>query len=550
MRIAFLTGIWPPDVGGPATHGPDFSRFLVERGHQVHVVTMGDGEPADAAVRGRGRVAEAPVSRSATGSWRFGLPATPAARTSSTRRRPMPLRRWRRCSRGGRSSSSSSPTRRTSARSATGSSPARWRSSSAHARGPCGCCKRLRNAALGRARHDRRARAPTWRRSRPAGDSIASRDPRAHEPRAAAARRRRRSSSPPGTFVFVGRLTRREGARHRDRGVRAGAGGAARRRRRRPRARRASRRTRRGPAADGRIEFRGSRSRDEALAIVAGADAALLSSDWENLPALGGRGALGRRARRRDRRSAACPRSSTTARTACSCRPAGRTSWRLRSGACSRSPGCATASPPRRSRRSAAISSEAIYGRLEALLVGGARDDAAPRVLFVGRGALRAAAADWLAKKWDASRSELDYRVLGAASAAARRADERFRLARPRRPRRARRARSSTCGSRSASRREISDVRARRDHRRPTRSSARPRSRAGGSPGSRTPVIVEVHGDWRTFTRLYGSRARRLAGPVRPTGSPRRPCGAPTRRARSRPSPRASSRRYAASRRR
>ena len=47
MRIAFLTGIWPPDVGGPATHGPDFARFLVARGHSVRVVTMGDGEPAE-----------------------------------------------------------------------------------------------------------------------------------------------------------------------------------------------------------------------------------------------------------------------------------------------------------------------------------------------------------------------------------------------------------------------------------------------------------------------------------------------------------------------
>ena len=47
MRITFLTGIWPPDVGGPATHGPDFARFLVARGHHVHVVTMGDGEPSE-----------------------------------------------------------------------------------------------------------------------------------------------------------------------------------------------------------------------------------------------------------------------------------------------------------------------------------------------------------------------------------------------------------------------------------------------------------------------------------------------------------------------
>src|SRR6185503_10209133 len=47
MQIVFLTGIWPPDVGGPATHGPDFARFLRDRGHDVHVVTMGDAEPTE-----------------------------------------------------------------------------------------------------------------------------------------------------------------------------------------------------------------------------------------------------------------------------------------------------------------------------------------------------------------------------------------------------------------------------------------------------------------------------------------------------------------------
>ena len=39
-----------------------------------------------------------------------------------------------------------------------------------------------------------------------------------------------------------------------------------------------------GSSAAERIEFRGSRSRDEALRTVAGAEAALLSSEWENLP--------------------------------------------------------------------------------------------------------------------------------------------------------------------------------------------------------------------------------------------------------------------------
>ncbi len=47
MRIVLLSGIWPPDVGGPATHGPDLARFLCERGHAVRVVTMGDGPPTE-----------------------------------------------------------------------------------------------------------------------------------------------------------------------------------------------------------------------------------------------------------------------------------------------------------------------------------------------------------------------------------------------------------------------------------------------------------------------------------------------------------------------
>jgi glycosyltransferase involved in cell wall biosynthesis len=47
MRILLLPGIWPPDIGGPATHGPDFARFLLDHGHQVQVVTMADGHVTD-----------------------------------------------------------------------------------------------------------------------------------------------------------------------------------------------------------------------------------------------------------------------------------------------------------------------------------------------------------------------------------------------------------------------------------------------------------------------------------------------------------------------
>jgi glycosyltransferase involved in cell wall biosynthesis len=39
MRILIVSGIWPPEVGGPASHGPEFGRFLVDRGHQVRAVT-------------------------------------------------------------------------------------------------------------------------------------------------------------------------------------------------------------------------------------------------------------------------------------------------------------------------------------------------------------------------------------------------------------------------------------------------------------------------------------------------------------------------------
>ena len=79
MRIAFLTGIWPPDVGGPATHGPDFSRFLVGRGHSVRVVTMGDGAPTE-------RPCDVDVvSRKLPFPLRYGLVALKGARGGAAR---------------------------------------------------------------------------------------------------------------------------------------------------------------------------------------------------------------------------------------------------------------------------------------------------------------------------------------------------------------------------------------------------------------------------------------------------------------------------------
>ncbi len=46
MKIVVVSGIWPPDVGGPATHAPEVSEFLLARGHEVEVVTTAAAEPA------------------------------------------------------------------------------------------------------------------------------------------------------------------------------------------------------------------------------------------------------------------------------------------------------------------------------------------------------------------------------------------------------------------------------------------------------------------------------------------------------------------------
>ena len=46
MRVVVVTGIWPPDVGGPASHAPEVAAFMRARGHDVEVVTTADSNPA------------------------------------------------------------------------------------------------------------------------------------------------------------------------------------------------------------------------------------------------------------------------------------------------------------------------------------------------------------------------------------------------------------------------------------------------------------------------------------------------------------------------
>lgn len=45
MKVVVVSGIWPPDVGGPASHAPALADALREAGHDVEVVTTADQEP-------------------------------------------------------------------------------------------------------------------------------------------------------------------------------------------------------------------------------------------------------------------------------------------------------------------------------------------------------------------------------------------------------------------------------------------------------------------------------------------------------------------------
>ncbi|MGH3049626.1 MAG: glycosyltransferase family 4 protein, partial [Gaiellaceae bacterium] len=46
MKVLVVSGIWPPDVGGPASHAPEVAEFLRSRGHGVEVVTTARAAPA------------------------------------------------------------------------------------------------------------------------------------------------------------------------------------------------------------------------------------------------------------------------------------------------------------------------------------------------------------------------------------------------------------------------------------------------------------------------------------------------------------------------
>jgi glycosyltransferase involved in cell wall biosynthesis len=135
-----------------------------------------------------------------------------------------------------------------------------------------------------------------------------------------------------------------------------------------------------------------------------------------------------------------------------------------------------------------------------------------PHVLFVGRTRYRLPLDPALARKWDALAEAMDLRVLARAAERDGGGDARFRLARPLRPR----ALDGAAFYVSLPARIARELRRSRPDVVLTQSpyEAAAALAARRLMRSRTRVVVELHGDWRTATRLYGSRLRRVLEPL------------------------------------
>lgn len=135
-----------------------------------------------------------------------------------------------------------------------------------------------------------------------------------------------------------------------------------------------------------------------------------------------------------------------------------------------------------------------------------------PRVLIVGRSRYRLPLESGLRRKFEALERELDVRVLASATDRATRGDALFHLVPPFRPRLLDGV-VFYLALPFRIRREIGDFEP--DAvllQSPYEAAA---ALAGRRLTRRRPaVVLDVHGDWRTATRLYGSAARRALGPL------------------------------------
>jgi glycosyltransferase involved in cell wall biosynthesis len=135
-----------------------------------------------------------------------------------------------------------------------------------------------------------------------------------------------------------------------------------------------------------------------------------------------------------------------------------------------------------------------------------------PRVLIAGRTRYRLPLDGGLRRKFDALAAELDVRVVASAPAGAPAGDGTFHLVPPYRPR----ALDGVLFYMTLPgrlRRELRDFQ-------PDAVLVQSPYEAAAAlagrrlAGSRVPIVLEVHGDWRTATRLYGSGARQLLAPL------------------------------------
>jgi glycosyltransferase involved in cell wall biosynthesis len=133
-----------------------------------------------------------------------------------------------------------------------------------------------------------------------------------------------------------------------------------------------------------------------------------------------------------------------------------------------------------------------------------------PRVLFVSRERHRLPLPEGQRRKWDALGEQLDLRVLAASAEGVQRGDPRFRLA-TRLPVLDGPLFYALLPLRMADelrRFEPDVVIAQNVHETALALAARAAAR------SRARVVLDLHGDWRVATRLYGSPLRRLLDPV------------------------------------
>ncbi|HWL34131.1 MAG TPA: glycosyltransferase family 4 protein [Gaiellaceae bacterium] len=136
-----------------------------------------------------------------------------------------------------------------------------------------------------------------------------------------------------------------------------------------------------------------------------------------------------------------------------------------------------------------------------------------PRILMVGRTRYSLPLPDWLGRKFDALERQLDFRVIASVDGDNPTKDERFRLLEP-----------SRVGLLDGVlfylrlpfhvRRQIIDFRPDAIMAESPYSAAASLVGRAWTRGQRPQVIVEIHGDWRTATRLYGSPSRRVLSPL------------------------------------